>query len=82
MNEEIVRRYSGSNNNGEIMLQIKEKEVGQEVMIMGKLLLMSWGTWMQICLGGGCQGNQAKFCEGQDKMTFANKGGRNRDEEE
>ena len=27
-------------------------------------------------------GNQAKFCEGQDKVTFANKGGRNRDEEE
>ena len=32
--------------------------------------------------GGGCYGNQAKFCEGQDKVTFANKGGRNRDEEE
>ena len=32
--------------------------------------------------GGGCQGYQAKFCEGQDKVTFANKGGRNRDEEE
>jgi len=27
-------------------------------------------------------GNQVKFCEGQDKVTFANKGGRNRDEEE
>ena len=25
--------------------------------------------------GGGCQGNQAKFCEGQDKVTFTNKGG-------
>ena len=32
--------------------------------------------------GGGCQGNQAKFCEGQDKVTFANKRGRNRDVEE
>ena len=29
---------------GEIMLLIREKEVGQEVMIMGKLLLKSWGT--------------------------------------
>ena len=32
--------------------------------------------------GGGCLGYQAKFCEGQDKVTFASKGGRNRDEEE
>ena len=32
--------------------------------------------------GDGCQGYQAKFCEGQDKVTFANKGVRNRDEEE
>ena len=31
--------------------------------------------------GGGCLGYQAKSCEGQDKVTFANKG-RNRDEEE
>jgi len=30
--------------------------------------------------GGGCKGYQAKFCEGQDKVTFANKGGRNSDE--
>ena len=52
-------------------------------MIMGTLLLKSWGTWMQICLeGADVRGNQAKFCEEQDKMTFANKVGRNHDEEE
>ena len=28
--------------------------------------------------GGRCQGYQAKFCEGQDNVTFANKGVRNR----
>ena len=65
------------------MLQIREMEVGQEVMIMGKLLLKSWGDLdANMSGGGGCQGYQAKFCEGQDKVTFANKGGRNRDEEE
>ena len=51
INEEIVIRYPGSDN-GEIMLETMDKEVGQEVMIMGKLLLKSWGTWMQICLEG------------------------------
>ena len=44
INEEIVRIYPGSDNG--------EKEVGQEVMLMRKLLLKSWGTWMQICLEG------------------------------
>ena len=43
INEEIVRRYPGSNNGGNNIVD-KGKEVGQEVMIMGKLLLMSWGT--------------------------------------
>ena len=57
--------------------------MGQEVMIMGTLLQKSWGTLMQICLeGANVRGNQAKFCEGQDKVTFTNKGGRNHDEEE
>ena len=51
INEEIVRRYPGFDNR-EIILKIKEKEVGQEVMIMRKLLLKSWGTWMQKCLEG------------------------------
>ena len=60
------------------MLQIKEKEVGQEVMIMGKLGDLN----ANMSGGGGCQGYQAKFCDGQDKVAFANKGGRNRDEEE
>ena len=41
INEEIVRKY-----------HIREKEVGQEVMNMGTLLLKSWGTLMQICLEG------------------------------
>ena len=27
-------------------------------------------------------GYQTEFCEGQDKVTFANKGGRDADEEE
>ena len=45
INEEIVRIYPGSGISG-------EKEVGQEVMIMGTLLQKSWGTWMQICLEG------------------------------
>ena len=27
-------------------------------------------------------GESSQVCEGQDKVTFANKGGRNRDEEE
>ena len=67
INEEIVRRYPGPNN-GEIMLWIKEKEVGQEVMIMGKLLLNSWGSWMQICLEGadvrGIKPIFDNFCEG------------------
>ena len=49
---------------------------------MGTLLLKSWGTWMQICLEGRMLVVSAKFCEGQDKVTLANKGGRNRDEEE
>ena len=34
------------------MFKIREKEVGQEVMIMRELLLKSWGTWKQICLEG------------------------------
>ena len=52
-----------------------EKEVGQEVMIMGKLLLMSWGTLMQISLDGAdVRGIKPSFV--RDKVTFANKGGR------
>ena len=48
INEEIVRRYPGPDNGGN-NIEDKGKEVGQEVMIMGKLLLKSW---MQICLEG------------------------------
>ena len=55
INEEIVRRYPGSNNGGNYVIdKIREKVVDQEVMIMGTLLLKSWGTWMQICLEGEC----------------------------
>ena len=54
------------------MLQIKEKEVGQEVMIKGKVIADELGDLdANMSGGGGCQGYQAKFCEG-----------RNRDEEE
>ena len=80
INEEIVRRYPGSDNEGNNIVD-KGKEVGQEVMIMGTLLLMSWRTWMQICLeGADVKGIKPNFV--RDKVTFANKGGRNRDEEE
>ena len=51
INEEIVRRYPGSNNGGNNVGD-KGKGGGLEVMIMGKWLLMNWGTWMQICLEG------------------------------
>ena len=34
------------------MFKIREKEVGQEVMIMGTLLQKSWGIWMQKYLEG------------------------------
>ena len=51
INEGIVRRYPGSDNGGNYVID-KGKGSGQEVMIMGKLLLKSWGTWMQICLEG------------------------------
>ena len=50
INEEIVRRYPGSDNNGGNYVIDKGKGSGPKVMIMGKLLLMSWGNWMQICL--------------------------------
>ena len=43
INEEIVRRYPGSNDGGNNVID-KEKEVVQEVMLMRKLLLKSWGT--------------------------------------
>ena len=56
--------------------------MGQEVMIIGTLVLKSWVLDANMSGWGGCYGYQAKFCEGQDKVTFANKGGRNPDEEE
>ena len=51
INEEIVRRYPGSDNNGGNNIVDKGK-ISQEVMIMRTLLLKSWGAWMQICLEG------------------------------
>ena len=49
----------------------------------GKVVADELGDFDANISGGGrCQGYQAKFCEGQDKVTFANKGGRNRDEEQ
>ena len=50
--EEIVRRYFDSDNNGGNNIVDKGKGGGPKVMITGKLLLKSWGTWMQICLEG------------------------------
>ena len=52
INEEIVRRYPGSYNNGGNNIVDKGKGGGPISHDMGKLLLKSWGTWMQICLEG------------------------------
>ena len=41
INEEIVRRYPGSDNNGGNYVIDKGKGSGPKVMIMGKLLLKS-----------------------------------------
>ena len=71
INEEIVRRYPGSDNGGNNIVD-KGNVVAEE---LGDLDANMSG-W------GGCLGYQDKFCEGQDKVTFANKGRRNRDEEE
>ena len=45
----------------------------------GKVIVVELGDLdAKMSGGGGCNGYQAKFCKGQDKVTFANKGGRNR----
>ena len=67
INEEIVRRYPGSNNVGNNVVD-KGKEGGQDVMIMGTLLQKSWGTWMQICLeGADVRGFKPSFVRGKTR---------------
>ena len=82
INEEIVRRYPGSDNGGNYVID-KGKGSGSRSHDYGKVVAeeledldANMSGWYE------CQGYQTKFCEGQDKVTFANKGGRNRDEEE
>ena len=83
VNEEIIRRYSSSNNDGGNYVIDKGKRGGPRSHDYGNVVAEKLGDLdANMSGGGGCYGNQAKFCEGQDKVTFANKGGRNCDEEE
>ena len=83
INEEIIRRYPGSNINGGNYVIDKGKGSGPRSHDYGKVVAEELGDLdANMSGGGGCYGNQAKFCKGHDKVTYANKGGRNRDEEE
>ena len=57
----------------------KGKRGGPRSHDYGKVITEELGDLdVNMSGGGGCYWYQAKFCEGQDKVTFANKGGRNR----
>ena len=82
INEEIVRRYPGSDNGGNYVIDIG-KGGGPRSLDYGKVVAEELGGLDANMSGRGrCLWYQAKFCEGQDKVTFANKGGRNCDEKE
>ena len=51
INEEIVRRYPGSNNGGNNIVD-KGKGGGSRSHDYGKVIAEELGTWMQICLEG------------------------------
>ena len=83
INEEIVRRYPGSYNNWGNNIVDKGKGSGPRSHDYEKVVAEElWDLDVKMSGGGGCSRNQAKFCERQDNVAFANKGGRNRDEEE
>ena len=49
INEEIVRRYTGSNNGGNNIVD-KGKGGGSRSYDYGNVVADELGTWMQICL--------------------------------
>ena len=49
INEEIVRRYPGSDNGGNNIID-KGKGSGPRSHDYGKVVAENWGTWIQICL--------------------------------
>ena len=51
MNEEIERRYPGSNNGGNYVID-KGKGSGPRSHDYEKVVAEELGTWMQICLEG------------------------------
>ena len=52
INEEIVRRYPGSDNNGGNNIEDIGKGGGPRSHNYGNVVVEELGTWMQICLQG------------------------------